>query len=483
MALFGNTGKKTAVKRRPQSPVNANTAPRRRSPQDVRQGGRPQLASQRRPISGTSRPQQKPPVQGAVRPQQRQQAAIKRTPEKKENGLLDDFKIDRKADTAALKGRNYFEYNIRQKFDFSFFLVVIILLAFGLVMLFSATYASAKLSADSNYDSFYYINRQLIFAGIGIVVMIVASFVDYHLFMNKFIIKLAALISVGLVLLTKVIGTTMGGAQRWLRIGEITIQPSEILKFVTIMIIAEYMQRNYDKLADFRRGFFPILLRIGIACGLVLFQPHISGTVILFLMSICMLCIGGAKGSHLLIIGVGVLALGLLILVVFPALGFDYVNTRLLSWRDPEADIQNKTFQTYQSLVTIGSGGIFGQGLGNSRQKYSYLPVTENDFIFPVIVEELGFVGAMFVILLFVILIVRGFYIAANAPDKFGMLLCSGIVIQLGIQAFLNIAVTTNAIPNTGVSLPFISYGGTALLMQLGEIGIVLNISRKAALQ
>lgn len=472
MAIFGNSGRKTSVTRKPQSPQIRQGRPQSVVQAPSRQG-RPQTAPS----------QQRPLLRGAARPQQRQQAQVRKAPEKKNNGLLDDFKIDRKSDTAALKGRNYFEYNIRQKFDFSFFLVVIILLAFGLVMLFSATYASAKLSADSNYDSYYYINRQLIFAGMGIVIMIAASFVDYHLFMNKVIIKLAALVSVGLVLLTKVIGTTMGGAQRWIRIGEITIQPSEILKFVTIMIIAEYMQRNYDKLADFKKGFFPILLRIGIACGLVLFQPHISGTVILFIMSICMLCIGGAKGSHLLLIVIGVGILGILVLVVFPALGFDYVNTRLLSWRDPEADIQDKTFQTYQSLVTIGSGGIFGQGLGNSRQKYSYLPVTENDFIFPVIVEELGFVGAMFVILLFIILIVRGFYIAANAPDKFGMLLCSGIVIQLGIQAFLNIAVTTNAIPNTGVSLPFISYGGTALLMQLGEIGIVLNISRKAALQ
>ena len=160
----------------------------------------------------------------------------------------------------------------------------------------------------------------------------------------------------------------------------------------------------------------------------------------------------------------------------------EYITKRFLSFYDPEADIQNETYQTYQSLVTIGSGGLFGQGLGNSRQKYSYLPVTENDFIFSVIVEELGFVGAAVVILLFIILILRGFYIASAAPDKFGMLLCSGIVIQIGIQALLNIAVATNAVPNTGVSLPFLSYGGTALMMQLGEMGIVLNISRKAAL-
>ncbi len=473
MALFGNTGNKKAQVRKKSN--NAQTRPRQ---QAQRPQQRPSVQQAQR------RPQEQRPPQQRTAPLRPQQAEQNNT-EKRKNGLLGGFTLIDKnsSDAAALKSKKYFNYNYRRKFDFSFFLVVIILLAFGLVMLFSATYASAKLSSDSNYDSFFYINRQLIFAGLGVAVMIVASFVDYHIFMNKIIIKIATLASVFLIILTRLIGTTMGNAQRWIRIGEITIQPSEILKFVTIMIIAEYMQRNYDKLGDFKKGFFPILLRVGIACALVLFQPHISGTVILFIVSICMFCIGGAKGSHLLLIGMGVLILGIIILVVFPALGFDYVNTRLMSWQDPEADIQGKTYQTYQSLVTIGSGGIFGQGLGNSRQKYSYLPVTENDFIFPVIVEELGFVGAMFVILLFVILIVRGFYIASNAPDKFGMLLCAGIVIQLGVQAFLNIAVTTNAIPNTGVSLPFISYGGTALIMQLGEVGIVLNISRKAALE
>jgi cell division protein FtsW len=195
-----------------------------------------------------------------------------------------------------------------------------------------------------------------------------------------------------------------------------------------------------------------------------------------------MLFIGGAKGSHLAAV-LAVLAVGaVLVFTVFPLLGFDYVSDRLLSFRDPEADIQHATYQTYQSLIALGSGGMFGQGLGNSHQKYSYLPFAENDFIFSVIVEELGFVGAVVVILLFLILIVRGFYIAASAPDKEGMLLCAGIVIQIGFQAFLNIAVASNAFFNTGVSLPFLSYGGTALMMQLGEMGVVLNISRKASI-
>ncbi len=381
---------------------------------------------------------------------------------------------------AAPKLRRFVNFSIPQRFDFSFFMIVMILLAFGLVMLFSATYASAKYSYG---DSYHFIKRQLIFAGLGFAAMIVISFIDYHIFMQKIILKIAVFIATGLMILVRMIGTTSGGSERWLTIGEITVQPSEILKFVTIMVIAEYMQRNYDKLHDFRKGFIPIIVRIGIACLLVVFQPHISATIIIFVISLAMLCIGGAKATHLwLIIALAALG-GVLLFVLFPMMGYDYVTARLLSWKDPEADIQGLTFQTYQSLITIGSGGLFGLGLGNSREKYGYLPVTENDFIFSVICEELGFVGAVLVILLFIIFLVRGFYIASSAPDKFGMLLCAGIVIQISLQAFLNIAVVSNAIPNTGVSLPFISYGGSALIMQMAEVGIVLNISRKAALQ
>lgn len=393
---------------------------------------------------------------------------------------------NRAAGTALPKNQNkgqlrrFVNFSIPQRFDFSFFMIVLILLAFGLVMLFSATFASAKYTYN---DSLYFVKRQLIFAGLGFAAMIVLSFIDYHIYAQKIILKFAMLIGVTLMLLVRIMGTTVGGSERWLQLGELRFQPSEILKFVTIMVIAEYMQRNYEKLGDFKTGFFPIILRVGIACGLVILQPHLSCTIIILMVSIAMLCIGGAKAAHLWLV-VGLIGVGVfLIIEVFPKMGYDYVTTRFLSWRDPEADILYQTYQTYQSLVTIGSGGLFGLGLGNSREKYGYLPVTENDFIFSVICEELGFVGAVLVILLFMIFVIRGFYIASAAPDKFGMLLCAGIVIQLGLQALLNIAVVSNAIPNTGISLPFISYGGTALIMQLGEMGIVLNISRKAALQ
>lgn len=386
--------------------------------------------------------------------------------------------VPKKENTGKL--RRFVNFSVPQRFDFSFYVIVLILLAFGLIMLFSATYASAK---HSYGDSYYFVKRQLIFAGLGFAAMIVLSFIDYHIFAQKIILKIATLVGVTLMLLVRFMGTTLGGAERWLEIGGIQFQPSEILKFVTIIVIAEYMQRNYDKLDDFKTGFFPILLRIGISCGLVIMQPHLSCTVIILFVSIAMLCIGGAKATHLWLV-VGLIGVGVfLVIYVFPKMGYDYVTTRFLSFRDPEADILDKTFQTYQSLITIGSGGIFGLGLGNSRGKYGYLPVTENDFIFSVICEELGFVGAILVILLFIIFVIRGFYIASAAPDKFGMLLCAGIVIQLGLQALLNIAVVSNAVPNTGISLPFISYGGTALIMQMAEMGIVLNISRKAALE
>lgn len=446
-----------------------NRAPAGQNPQGAavrqnRSAGQSPAARQNTQRRSSAMPQNAIPFRGAASPARGNKTAGTALPQSRNKSQL----------------RRFVNFSIPQRFDFSFFMIVLILLAFGLVMLFSATFASAKYSYG---DSLYFVKRQLIFAGLGFAAMIVLSFIDYHIYAQKIILKIAILVGVTLMLLVRIMGTTVGGSERWLQLGELRFQPSEILKFVTIIVIAEYMQRNYEKLGDFKTGFFPILLRIGIACGLVILQPHLSCTIIILVVSIAMLCIGGAKATHLWLV-VGLIGVGIFLIInVFPKMGYDYVTTRFLSWRDPEADILDQTFQTYQSLITIGSGGMFGLGLGNSREKYGYLPVTENDFIFSVICEELGFVGAVLVILLFVIFVIRGFYIASAAPDKFGMLLCAGVVIQLGLQALLNIAVVSNAIPNTGISLPFISYGGTALIMQLGEMGIVLNISRKAALQ
>jgi len=415
------------------------------------------------------------PMPRAAVPQQRRAA-----PQKKKSLFSPKKKQTNGTAAAAPKKKRLIDWSIPQKFDFSFFLIVTVLLAFGLIMLFSATYASSKIAHDG--DSLFYIRRQAIFAVAGFAAMIIISFIDYHILMTKLVLRAAVVISVGMMLIVKFAGKTTNGSERWIEIAGITIQPSEILKFVTILVIAAYMQKNYDKMHSFKSGFFPVMVRVGIACFLVVIQPHLSATLIILTISVAMVFIGGAKITHVLLVLALIALAGVAVFEIFPKLGFDYVSDRMLSFRDPEADIRKATYQTYQSLIAIGSGGFFGQGLGNSHQKYSYLPFVSNDFIFSIIVEELGFVGAVVVILLFLILIIRGFYIATSAPDKFGMLLCSGIVIQIGLQALLNIAVVSNAFPNTGVSLPFISYGGTALMMQLAEMGIVLNISRKASI-
>lgn len=369
---------------------------------------------------------------------------------------------------------------VRYGFDYPLFTIVLILLAFGLIMMFSASYAVAY---STKGDSLYYLKRQAVFAVVGLVVMLVAANVDYHLFAKKFIIVLLSGLSLVLMGAVKVAGTVGNGAERWLQIGEITFQPSEILKFAVIVVFAYMIDTRYKYLKDFKKGYIPFMAVLGVSCLSLMIQPHLSGTIIVFCIGFAMMFVGGLNTKHLVITVLLMIPLVIGGVMLLKQFGYDYFDARILSFMDPEADIQNDTFQTYQSLVTIGSGGMFGLGFGNSRQKYAYLPEARNDFIFPIICEELGFVGAMLVILLFVILIWRGFYICIKARDKFGMMLAFGITFQMGLQALLNIAVVTNAVPNTGIALPFFSYGGSALLMQLGEMGILLNVSRKAALK
>lgn len=364
-------------------------------------------------------------------------------------------------------------------FDYPFFMIVILLLAFGLIMMFSASYATAY----SEYgDSLYYIKRQALFAVAGIGIMLVASVVDYHIFRSRAFIVLGTAAAVILMALVKVMPTEQGGSERWLTVGPVTFQPSEMLKFVVIVLFAFFTQRNFSHLRELKKGLLPYAVTLVVSCGLLMIQPHLSGTIIVFAIGFVMMYVAGVSPKYLIIM---LSLVGALIAIGIPtlnALGYDYFDSRWLSFTNPEADIRNKTFQTYQSLVTIGSGGLFGLGFGNSRQKYSYLPMSRNDFIFSIICEELGFVGGMLVILLFVILVWRGFYISSRARDKFGMMLAFGVTFQIGLQALLNIAVVSNSMPNTGISLPFFSYGGSALLMQLGEMGVLLNISRKAEL-
>lgn len=369
---------------------------------------------------------------------------------------------------------------VRSGFDYPLFTIVLILLAFGLIMMFSASYATAFKETG---DSMFYLKKQGLFAVFGLAAMILVSNVDYHLFSSKLIVFILGGASFALMVLVKIMGTTENGAERWLRIGEISFQPSEVLKFAVIVVFAYMIEKKYKQIKDFKKGFIPFVIALGVSCAAVLVQPHLSATIIIFAIGFAMLFIAGADTKHLIVFLLLAVVAAVLGVMLLKQVGYNYFDARIQGFIDPESDIENNTFQTYQSLVTIGSGGMFGLGFGNSRQKYSFLPESQNDFIFPIICEELGFVGAALVILLFVILVWRGFLICAKARDKFGMMMAFGITFQIGLQALLNIAVVTNAIPNTGISLPFFSYGGTALLMQLGEMGILLNISRKAALK
>ena len=227
------------------------------------------------------------------------------------------------------------------------------------------------------------------------------------------------------------------------------------------------------------------MLMLGLVAALMMKEPHLSGTLIIGVLALTLIFVGGARPTHFaILIAVGTVGLTCVVLYLMHSKGIGYFQNRILSWLDPfnEKYMQDETWQTCQSLIAIGSGGMFGLGLGASRQKYQYLPEAQNDFVFAILCEEFGFVGAFTVILLFCLLIFRGFYIAAKAKDKFGMLVAVGFTMHIGLQALLNIAVVSNAIPNTGISLPFFSYGGTALMMQLAEMGVLLNISRQAKL-
>ncbi len=365
--------------------------------------------------------------------------------------------------------------------DITFFILVMVLLTFGLIMLFSASYAYAYYRYGG--DSFRFIRKQAFFAVVGVVGMLVISKIDYHI-LKKFTYWV---FGICLILLVLVLifpagegGEGLNGAKRWLSLGFTTIQPSELMKFGIILLFSHLISINYKKMGTFAYGVLPFLFFLGIVAVLMLLEPHLSGTILIFAIGLIMMFVGGTKYRYF---GLA-LAIAILGIVAIVAIkGIDYVSVRLNGWLDPFSDVQDETYQTVQSLLAIGSGGLWGLGLGQSRQKFLYLPEPANDFIFSIVCEELGFIGASIVILLFVLFVYRGFVIASKAPDKFGAMMVVGLTVQIGIQAMLNIAVVSNTIPNTGISLPFFSYGGTALLLQLFQMGIILNVSRHCALE
>ncbi len=363
--------------------------------------------------------------------------------------------------------------------DVTFIIVVLILLGLGILMMFSASYAIA---IDEGKDGYYYAFRQLIFAGVGLVAMLIMSFVDYRIFQRGGIALFAYLGSVVMLILVMFIGTDLGtGCQRWINLGFTTFQPSELAKFSIVILFAYLIDKNYDRMKKATIGILPFMVLLGVIALLLMQQPHLSCTLLICVIGLVLMFIGGTRVWHLLIAAfVG--ALGVVGVVVYKTVvdGVGYFSTRINTWLHPfESEDLAGTWQSRQSLIAIGSGGPLGLGLGESRQKYLYLPEAENDFVFAVVCEELGLIGAITVILLFVLLVVEGFHIASKARDRFGMLITIGFTLQIGLQAFINMAVVSGLVPNTGISLPFFSYGGTALIMQLMQMGIVLNVSRQ----
>lgn len=358
------------------------------------------------------------------------------------------------------------------KMDIGFFALVCILLTAGLLMLFSSSYAYALAYFG---DSYHFIKRQLLFAIGGFGLMLLVSKIDYHIY-RKFAWIIYIISSILLIILLIMPPMLEGATQRrWLVIGSISFQPSEIAKFAIILLFSHLIASNYKAMAGFKFSVLILGGLLGFICALVVVETHLSATILIFLIGVCLMIVGGLKGRY--IGGGAALGAGALGLVITTGL-VGYGSDRFKYWLDPWADAKGKGYQTIQSLLAIGSGGLFGRGFGLSRQKYLWVPEPHNDFIFAIVCEELGLIGALVIIILFCALVWKGFNIAMKAPDKFGCLMAVGLTFQVGIQAILNILVVTNTIPNTGISLPFFSYGGTALLLLMAQMGIVLSISR-----
>lgn len=368
-------------------------------------------------------------------------------------------------------------FSIRSGLDLPFFFIILAILIIGLIMLFSASYPNAYYYKKG--DSYYFIRSQLIWAVLGVVSMIAISYFDYH-HLHKLAVPI---LMVSFVLLVLVLFMPkINEVHRWIQIGPIGFQPSEVTKFAIVLAFAHFISLNFNRMGTFKYGVLPYAIILGITAFLLYLEPHISCLIIVVLLSGGMLYIGGIKLRWFgLVLAAALAAVGYLVLFT-DKLG--YANGRVQGWLDPFTSNPNvDTWQTKQGLYAIGSGGLLGLGLGQSRQKYLYIPEPQNDFIFAVVCEELGFVGAIIILALFAMLIWRGIIISMKAKDKFGALLGIGLTAQVGLQVILNIFVVTNTMPNTGISLPFFSYGGTSLVMLLAQMGVVLSISRTSKIE
>lgn len=354
--------------------------------------------------------------------------------------------------------------------DYVIFFAIIGLLGFGIVMV----YSSSAVSAYVNYnDSYYFLKRQMIWATLGLLAMLFTMNVDYHAW--RTLAKPAMIVTLILLVLVLIpgLGKVVNGARRWLGFGSLYLQPSEIAKLAMVLFTANSLAKSQDKISSFTKGIVPQLVMLLVVFGLILKEPDLGTALVIGGTVFILLFAAGAKLSHLGSLGaVGVAGIIGAILIE------PYRLKRLLAFSDPWADPLNSGYHIIQSLYAIGSGGLFGVGLGRSREKFLYLPEPHTDFIFAILGEELGFIGTATVIILFFLLAWRGYKIAISAPDIFGSLLAGGITSIIVLQALMNIAVVTASMPVTGIPLPFISFGGSALIFTLAGVGILLNISR-----
>ena len=360
------------------------------------------------------------------------------------------------------------------RMDYGILLTVTLLCAFGLVMVFSASYYYAQNYAGANYDGYFYLKKQAVYMLIGYPIMLLLSFFDYRR-LEKYKV-IGFLVSVVLLVAVLIFGEELNGGKRWLKIAGQSIQPSEIAKFGMMLYMCAFMSKKHAIMRDFKRGMLPMLLVIGVICGLIMLQPNMSMAVIVGMMGYALLFAGGADIKQMLLLGVVLVALFVLFAVIEP-----YRFARLTSFRDPWNDGDGglgSGYQLIQSLYALGSGGLFGLGLNNSRQKLLYMTYGESDFIFAILGEELGFVGAVAVMCAYGFIIFRGLRTALRCRDRFGSLLATGITVVFALQVFVNIGVVTGSMPTTGQALPFISAGGSSLLIFLAAMGVLLNISR-----
>ena len=382
--------------------------------------------------------------------------------------------------------------------DIPFLAILMTIVTIGLVMLFSASYTYSYYNRGDSTQIFV---RQLIFAVIGIVLMFIISRIKYEYF--KIVAIIGVFVSIILLLLVLVLPEYKPGFKRWINLGFTTFQPSEIAKIGLIMILAFLLDKNYkgvtgkipsempivNRIPEFTNGKYVVYksftsvicygMLILLFAGLVYLEHHVSGTILMLLIGVVMLWLGEVRGRWFTI-GVIIGVVLVILLILNPDILAKYAGERITAWLDKDFDPLGARWQTNNSLYAIGSGGLLGTGLGQSKQKHLYVSEPQNDFIFSIVCEELGFVGAVVIIILFALLIYRGIKIGMNAKDRFGALLAMGIVFQIGLQVALNIGVVSDFLPNTGISLPFFSAGGTSLVILLAEMGMVLSVSRSA---